>query len=83
MPDDAIEGWDALEPAAPPETPELARDFVRAFSTNAGDAALAALRRMTVDRVLPPDCSDAALRHHQGACSVVFHILGMIERGKV
>ena len=77
-----LEGWDALEPAPPPETPELAREFVRAFISNSGDAVLAHLRRMTVDRVLPPDCSDAALRHHQGECSVVFHILRMIERGQ-
>ena len=76
------EGWDALETAPPPETPELARDFVRTFSSNSGGNVLAALQRMTVGRVLPPDCTDAALRHHQGACSILFHILGMIERGK-
>ena len=78
------EGWDALEQAAPsdPARQELARDFVRTFGGNAGDAVLQHLRVSILDRELPADCPDSVLRHHEGRRSVVREILRMIERGK-
>lgn len=76
--------WDALDtpPLPPVEAQELARNFVRTFGGNAGDAVLTHLRATILDREMAADCSDAALRHQEGRRSVVREILRMIERGK-
>jgi hypothetical protein len=74
--------WGDLDPPRPVAVPdELARSFVRAFSDNDGEAVLAKLRAMTIDREVPPSVTDAELRHHEGARSVVRFILRQIERG--
>jgi hypothetical protein len=76
------DGWDTLDQAPPPETPELAHEFTRAFATSSGAAVLAALSKLTINRPMPDNCTDAELRRHQGACKVVWHILNQIERGR-
>lgn len=76
--------WSELEEieAAPAAAQDLARNFVRTFDGNAGAQVLAHLTSSILDREMPPDCSDAVLRHHEGRRSVVREILRMIERGK-
>lgn len=77
-----IEGWEALEAAPAPETPELARDYVRAFSSNAGANVLQDICKRSISRQMPPGCSDADMREHLGACRLAWHIINMMERGR-
>lgn len=60
----------------------LAIDAARTFSTDAGGRVLAHLRRLTRDRVLGPEASDAQLRHVEGQRALIAHVEGLIERGR-
>lgn len=60
----------------------LAVDAARIFAGDAGARVLAHLRRLTRDRVLGPEASDALLRHVEGQRALVLHIESLIERGR-
>jgi hypothetical protein len=77
-------GWAWLEAQAgdADDDRELARAFARCFSGSEGALALAHLRRVFLDRRLPPSASDAELRHLEGQRSVVAHVAALIERGR-
>ena len=69
------DGWSWFEPT-PAGTEETAvRDaFVRVFGSDAGRQVLAHLRRLTIERRLPPDAPDALLRFVEGQRSLVGQI---------
>lgn len=48
------------------EPSDTARLFAQVFADAAGQAALAHLRALTIDRVLPPDAPDRVLRDLEG-----------------
>lgn len=62
--------------------PAAAALFARVFRGGDGTAALAHLRRLTIERRLPPDASDAALRHLEGQRFLVAHIETLVARGQ-
>lgn len=77
-----LPSWDRLRAQQAEAKPDdTARNYVRTFGSPAGQQALDDLRRRFLDREIGPEGSDAALRHHEGARSVVRHILNMIEVG--
>jgi hypothetical protein len=57
--------------------------LARCFAGPDGERALAHLAAITVDRVLGPDASDAALRDLEGQRRLYHHILGQIDRGRL
>ena len=61
---------------------EIEQNYARAFSTSAGAAVLAHLRRITVERVLGPNATDAELRGLEAQRALVHQIESLIERGK-
>ena len=61
---------------------ELEQNYTRTFSTASGAMVLQHLRRITVERVLGPDASDAQLRGLEAQRALVHQIESMIERGK-
>ena len=63
-------------------TKETEQNSTRAFSTAAGVAVLAHLRRITIERVLGPNATDAELRGLEAQRALVHQIEAMIERGK-
>jgi hypothetical protein len=77
--------WFAAHDAAPadsgPGERELGRAFGRCFAGPDGEMVLDHLKRMTLDRRLPPNASDAELRHLEGQRHAVAHILAMVARG--
>jgi hypothetical protein len=80
-------GWRWFEPAAPDREAEedarqLARAFARVFSSAEGEAVLAHLKGLTLDRCLGPEAGDAALRHLEGGRALVHHILALVARGR-
>lgn len=80
-------GWSWFEPALPPPGEEerraLARSFARVFSGADGEAVLAHLSALTMERCLGPDASDAALRTLEGQRLLVAHIRTLAEQGRV
>ncbi len=54
---------------------------VSVFGTEAGQAYLAHLRSITINRVYGPDVSDAELRHMEGQRFIVGLIEHMINQG--
>lgn len=60
---------------------ERTRSYLRTFTTNDGDAVLAELRKLFLDKEAGPDVTDAALRHLEGQRSVVRFILRKIDEG--
>ncbi|MCR9222332.1 MAG: hypothetical protein NXI21_19085 [Alphaproteobacteria bacterium] len=54
----------------------------RCFAGPDGERALAHLARITVERALGPEASDAALRDLEGQRRLYHHLLGLIERGR-
>lgn len=56
--------------------------FARCFAGADGERALAHLARITVERALGPEASDASLRDLEGQRRLYHHILGLIERGR-
>lgn len=77
--------WSDLEtdtqPAPDAKRQEMARSFLRVFTSNDGDAVLAELRKLFLDKEAGPDVTDAALRHLEGQRSVVRFILRKIDEG--
>ena len=58
------------------------QNYARTFSTAAGVAVLNHLRKITIERVLGPDATDAQLRGLEAQRALVHQIEIMIERGK-
>ncbi len=61
---------------------ELEQNFARAFSTTAGAMVLKHLRKITIERVLGPNATDAELRGLEAQRALVHQIENMIQRGK-
>ena len=57
--------------------PQLADAFAACFATPAGVVVLDQLRRVFLDRRVPPTASDAELRHVEGQRAVVAWIMAM------
>ena len=79
-------GWawfahDATPADRRPEEIELCRAFARCFAGADGRLVLEHLRRTVLERRLPPNASDAELRHLEGQRYAVAHIVAMVERG--
>ena len=87
MPAEGIpHGWawfahDAAPAAGNPEEVELCRAFARCLTGGDGRVVLEHLRRTVLERRLPPNASDAELRHLEGQRYAVAHIVAMVERG--
>jgi hypothetical protein len=75
MADELSDGWAWFEagPTASNAT-ELQNAFVRTFASDAGHQVLTALRRLTIERRLPPDAPEALLRFVEGQRALVAHI---------
>lgn len=58
------------------------QNYARAFSTAAGAAVMQHLRKITIERVLGADASDAQLRSLEAQRALVHQMENMIERGK-
>jgi hypothetical protein len=86
--DDAPAGWAwfAADGAAPagsdPEDHELCRAFAHRFAGADGRTVLDHLKRVILERRLPPSASDAELRHLEGQRHAVAYIVAMAERGR-
>lgn len=52
------------------------------FSGGSGEEALAWMRRITIDRELRPDATEAELRDLEGQRRFVRRLCNMIERGR-
>jgi hypothetical protein len=75
-------GWfEDLRPAAEPDI-DLCRAFLACFQGPQGELALRHLRRVFLDRRLPPSATDAELRHVEGQRSVVAYIGALVERAR-
>lgn len=61
---------------------ETEQNYARAFSTAAGAAVLQHLRKMTIERVLGANASDAELRSLESQRALVHLIENMISRGR-
>ena len=61
---------------------DIEQNYARTFSTAAGVAVLNHLRKITIERVLGPDATDAQLRGLEAQRELVHQIEIMIERGK-
>lgn len=61
---------------------DLEQNYARTFGTASGAMVLAHLRRITIERVLGPDATDAQLRGLESQRALVHQIENMIERGK-
>ncbi len=72
----------ASEPMIEQPDPELCRAFARCFAGADGQRVIEHLRRLILDRRLPPGASDAALRHLEGQRFAVAYLLAMVERGR-
>lgn len=65
-----------------PGADDLAAVFARCFRGGDGERALAHLRRLTIERQMPSDCSEAALRHLEGQRHLVAYIAQLVARGQ-
>ncbi len=61
---------------------DLEQNYARTFSTAAGAIVLQHLRRITIERVLGPNATDAELRGLESQRALVHQIENMIQRGK-
>lgn len=61
---------------------ETEQNYARAFSTATGAAVLQHLRKMTIERVLGPNATDAELRSLESQRALVHLIENMISRGR-
>lgn len=79
-----LAGWAWLEaPADAGEpSPDLCRAAAACLGSVDGRLLVRHLRRMFLDRRLPPTSSDAELWHLEGQRSVAAHFLQLIERGR-
>ena len=60
----------------------IAQDFARTFCTPSGARVIAHLRKITIERVLGANATDAELRGVEAQRALVHQIDNMIERGK-
>ena len=74
---DQLRQQQPVEPAR-----EVCRSFLACFAHADGEAALHHLRRVFLDRRLPPSATDAELRHVEGQRSVVAYVTAMIEHAR-
>ncbi len=61
---------------------DIEKNYARAFATHDGAMVLEHLRKITIERTLGPNASDAELRTLEGQRSLVHQIETMISRGK-
>lgn len=61
---------------------EIEQNYARTFATTAGRAVLAHMRKVTIERVLGPNASDADLRWLESQRAFVHQIEHMICRGE-
>lgn len=61
---------------------DLAMAFARCFRGQDGDRVLQHLRRLTIERRLAPDCSEAELRHLEGQRHLAAYIAQLVSRGR-
>lgn len=61
---------------------EIEQNYARTFATAPGTAVLQHLRRMTIERVLGPNASDAELRSLESQRALVHLIENMVSRGR-
>ena len=87
MADDMPAGWawfaaDDDAPADPyANDRDLCRAFAHCFAGADGRMVLEHLKRMILERRLPPNASDAELRHLEGQRHAVAYVVAMVERG--
>ena len=60
----------------------IEHDYARTFCTPSGAIVLAHLRKITIERVLGPNATDAELRGLEAQRALVHQIENFIERGK-
>lgn len=61
---------------------EIEKSFARTFGTNDGRVVLRHLRKITIERVLGPNATDAELRGVEAQRALVHQIEQLSERGK-
>jgi len=77
------EGWAWFDRGqAPAADRALSETFARCFKGGDGEAVLAHLRAVTLERALGPGATDAQLRHLEGQRQLVAHILSLVARGR-
>jgi len=87
MPESPPVGWawfatDGALPADPGAGDrELCRAFAHCFAGADGRMVLEHLKRVILERRLPPNASDAELRHLEGQRHAVAYVVAMVERG--
>lgn len=62
---------------------DLCAAFARCFRGSDGERVLAHLRRITIERRMAPDCSEAELRHLEGQRHLAAYIKTLVERGQL
>ncbi len=61
---------------------DVEKNFARTFMSPAGRAVMAHLRKITIERVLGPNATDAELRWLEAQRALVRQIEQLSERGK-
>lgn len=61
---------------------DIERSYAHVFSGASGAAVIAHLRKITIERFLPPSATDAELRTLEAQRALVHQIENLIERGK-
>ncbi len=61
---------------------EIEKQYARAFGSPAGRAVLQHMRKITIERTLGPNATDAELRWAESNRAFVHQIEQMIARGK-
>ncbi len=60
----------------------ISHDYARTFCTPSGARVMTHLRKITIERVLGANATDAELRGLEAQRSLIHQIENMIERGK-
>jgi hypothetical protein len=86
MADERPAGWAWFATGDVPADPdtkdrELCWAFAHCFAGADGRMVLGHLKRMILERRLPPTASDAELRHLEGQRHAVAYVVAMVERG--
>lgn len=61
---------------------EIERAYARTFLSASGATVLSHLRKITIERVLGPNATDAELRGLEAQRALIHQIETLIERGK-
>ncbi len=78
-------GWawfEAQDASSDVAEAELWRAFARCFAGPEGELVLSHLERLMLNRRLPPEASDAQLRHLEGQRYAIAYIAAMVARGR-